>query len=225
MKRVFVILIAVILLIFAGCSAENGIDIENDGGNVIENENKPIVIVAYGDSLTEGFGIPRTDAYPAQLESRLNEKGYNVKVYNSGYSGETTTGALDRLNWVLQLNPDIVIFTTGANDAFRGISPEIIEQNMRDVIERLLEEDIIVVLGGMEIVQNLGETYINQFESIYPRLAEEYDIYYIPFLLEGVAGNSSLNLPDEIHPTKEGYSIIVENNILPVIEEILQNKS
>ena len=212
--KVFVVFL---LLFIVGCSSPELIEEQE----ISQEENKTI-IVAYGDSLTEGLGLPREDAYPAQLEDKLLEKGYSVDVYNSGYSGETTTGAVERVNWVLQLNPDIVIFTTGANDAFRGVDPTIIEENMRDVIERMQEENVTIILGGMEIVDNLGERYVEEFENIYPRLAQEYDLEYIPFILEGVAGNSSLNQDDEIHPTREGYAIVVERNVLPVVERVLQ---
>lgn len=212
-------ILILLLLVLTGCSVpENNMEKE-----IVTQTEDPVIIVAYGDSLTEGLGLSREDAYPAQLEQKLLDRGYNVKVYNSGYSGETTTGALERINWVLQLNPEIVIFTTGANDAFRGIDPKIIENNMELVIERMISENVTVILGGMEIVDNLGERYIEQFESIYPSLAQEYNLSYIPSFLGDVAGNSSLNQDDLIHPTKEGYSIIVNENVLPVVEEVLIN--
>lgn len=212
-------LLILVFVILAGCvPAEEVVQPE-----IIQEEfqDDPIRIVAYGDSLTEGYGLKREDAYPAQLESILLERGYNVEVFNSGYSGETTTGALERIEWVMQLNPDIVIFTTGANDAFRGVDTLIIEENMRKVIERMQKDNVTVILGGMEIVQNLGDRYVTDFEAIYPRLAEDYNLNYIPFILEGVAGNSYLNQEDEIHPTREGYSIVVEKNVLPVVLDVL----
>ena len=228
-KKIFIILIF-ISIFFVGCNSNNDDNkqqILKENSNigfedkVKENNKKEIVIVAYGDSLTQGYGLSRDQAYPSQLENFLKEKGYNVKVHNSGFSGETSTAALDRLNWVLQLEPDIVIFTTGANDAFRGISLNLIENNIREVVEILIENNITVILGGMEIVENLGSDYVKNFRNIYINISNDYDIGFIEFFLDGVAGNSSLNLEDEIHPNKAGYKIIVENNIYPILKNIL----
>ena len=185
-------------------------------------------ILALGDSLTEGLGVPENEAYPAQLQAALQQAGYvNAKVINSGLSGETSTGLVNRLDWVLKTKPDITILTTGANDAMRGIEVATVESNLRTAIERLQSEGSVVVLGGMQIYDNLGDDYVDAFSAIYPKLAKEYDIAFIPFFLEGVGGVAELNQSDVIHPTAEGYTKIVNNNILPVltpvVEEVIQS--
>ncbi len=184
---------------------------------------QPITILALGDSLTEGLGLPENEAYPAQLEQALKDAGYvNAKVVNSGLSGETSSGLVNRLNWALKTKPDITILTIGANDAMRGIDVATIEKNIRTAIERLQSEGSIVVLGGMQIYDNLGNDYVKTFSDIYPKLAKDYNIAFIPFFLEGVGGVAELNQADAIHPTKEGYNRIVNNNILPVLKPTLE---
>lgn len=218
-----IVIFLLLLFIISGCSTttENPV-IEKE----IIQEEEPmldsIVIVAFGDSLTEGYGIDREEAYPAQLENSLIELGYDVKVFNSGYSGETSTGALNRVNWVLTLNPEIVILTTGANDAIRGIDLSITKSNIEKIIDNLEKNNVTVILSGMEIYDNLGETYTKEFREIYPQIAQEKNISFIPLFLEGVAANSSLNIADQIHPNKEGYEIIVNQNILPKLVPLLE---
>ena len=191
---------------------------------------QPITILALGDSLTEGLGLPENEAYPAQLETALKQAGYvNAKVVNSGLSSETSTGLVNRLDWVLKTNPDITILTTGANDAMRGIDVKTVESNLRTAIERLQSEGSVVVLSGMQIYDNLGGEYVDAFSEIYPKLAKEYDIAFIPFFLEGVGGVAELNQSDAIHPTAEGYAKIISDNILPVltptVERFVQSKT
>lgn len=179
---------------------------------------QPITILALGDSLTEGLGVAENDAYPAQLEAALKQAGYvNAKVINSGLSGETSSGLVNRLDWVLKTKPDITILTTGANDAMRGIEVPTIDKNIRTTIKRLQDEGSVVVLGGMQIYDNLGDDYVKSFSAIYPKIAKDTGVAFIPFFLEGVGGDRSLNQADAIHPTKEGYTRIVNNNILPVL--------
>ena len=179
---------------------------------------QPITILALGDSLTEGLGVAENEAYPAQLEAALKQAGYvNAKVINSGLSGETSSGLVNRLDWVLKTKPDITILTTGANDAMRGIEVPTIDKNIRTTIKRLQDEGSMVVLGGMQIYDNLGDDYVKSFSAIYPKIAKDTGVAFIPFFLEGVGGDRSLNQADAIHPTKEGYTRIVNNNILPVL--------
>ena len=198
---------------------------QNDSvaGSAAQRIEQPITILALGDSLTEGLGVPENEAYPAQLQAALQQAGYvNAKVINSGLSGETSTGLVNRLDWVLKTKPDITILTTGANDAMRGIEVATVESNLRTAIERLQSEGSMVVLGGMQIYDNLGDDYVKAFSAIYPKLAEEYDIAFIPFFLEGVGGVAELNQSDVIHPTAEGYTKIVNNNILPVLTPVIE---
>lgn len=190
----------------------------NESTNSAEQQ-APLTILALGDSLTEGLGVDNNANYPAQLEARLQELGYkDVKVINSGLSGETSTGLVNRLDWVLQTKPDITILTIGANDAIRGIDVATVEANIRTAIKRLQDGGSEVILGGMQIYDNLGADYVESFAAIYPRVAKDMNVTLIPFFLDGVGGDAKLNQADAIHPTKEGYTIIVNDNILPILQ-------
>lgn len=181
--------------------------------------NSPLTILALGDSLTEGLGVDSDANYPAQLEASLKELGYtNAKVINSGLSGETSTGLVNRLDWVAQTKPDITILTIGANDAMRGLDVVTIEKNIRTAVKSLQDNGSHVILGGMSIYDNLGNDYVSAFSDIYPRVAKDMNVPLIPFFLEGVGGDPELNQADAIHPTKEGYQIIVKDNILPILK-------
>lgn len=184
-----------------------------------EEKSQPITILALGDSLTEGLGVDPDDNYPAQLEAKLKQMGYkNVDVVNSGLSGETSTGLVNRLDWVSQTEPDITILTIGANDAIRGLDVTAVEKNIRTAVKHLQDNGSEVILGGMQIYDNLGNDYVKSFSAIYPRIAKDMNLKMIPFFLDGVGGKAELNQADAIHPTKEGYTIIVDNNILPVLK-------
>ncbi len=178
------------------------------------------VIVAMGDSLTEGLGVNQDEAYPAQLERKLHDAGYNYTVINAGVSGETTTGALARVDWVLTLQPDVVILATGGNDSLRAIDPALTQENIRQLVQAFQSADVVVLLAGMQTVQNMGEDYTNAFRTIYPTVAEAYNLTLVPFFLEGVAGDPTLNQDDFIHPTAAGYTIVVETLYPYVIEAL-----
>ncbi len=183
----------------------------------------PVTVLALGDSLTEGLGVAKDDNYPAQLQASLQNMGYkNVEVVNSGLSGETSTGLVNRIDWVLQTKPDITILTIGANDAIRGLDIATIEANIRTAVKKLQDNGSEVILGGMQIYDNLGNDYVKSFSAIYPRVAEDMNVPLIPFFLKGVGGDANLNQADAIHPTKEGYTIIVNDNILPVLKPELE---
>ena len=183
----------------------------------------PVTVLALGDSLTEGLGVANEDNYPAQLQASLQQIGYkNVEVINSGLSGETSTGLVNRIDWVLQTKPDITILTIGANDAIRGLDIATIEANIRTAVKKLQDNGSEVILGGMQIYDNLGNDYVKSFSAIYPRVAADMNVPLIPFFLDGVGGDAKLNQADAIHPTKEGYTIIVNNNILPVLKPELE---
>jgi len=177
--------------------------------------------VAVGDSLTEGLGVEEEFAYPAVLEERLRQLGYPYQVVNAGISGETSSGTLSRLNWVLTLKPDIVILATGANDGLRGIDPGLIKSNILTILKSLKEKNVAVVLAGMQIVQNLGQDYTTAFAEIYPEVARSEDVIFIPFFLADVAADQGLNQADGIHPTAEGYQVIVDN-IMPYVLEAIK---
>lgn len=180
------------------------------------------VIVAFGDSLTEGYGFEPERAYPALLEKGLAEKGYNYKVINAGISGETSSGALSRVDWILRLNPDIVVLETGANDGLMGISPVLLEQNLNRIVAKLQQNGVTVILAGMKMLANLGLTYTQEFEAVYPKVAASYGVTLIPFFLEGVATRRTLNLADGIHPNAKGYEVIADLVLPYVVEAIKQ---
>ena len=191
--------------------------------NVQQTNEQSLTILALGDSLTEGLGVANDANYPAQLEARLQELGYkNVQVINSGLSGETSTGLVNRLDWVAQTKPDVTILTIGANDAIRGIDVATVEANIRKAVKQLQDNDSDVILGGMQIYDNLGSEYVQSFAAMYPRIAKDMNVPLIPFFLAGVGGDPKLNQADAIHPTAEGYTIIVNDNILPILKPKLE---
>lgn len=177
-------------------------------------------IVAMGDSLTEGLGVPEEKAYPALLQKALRDKGYGYRVVNAGISGETSSGARSRIGWVLRMKPDIIILETGANDGLRGLDPELIRRNIRDIIDAFTSEGIVVVLAGMKTLPNLGSAYSKKFADVYTDVGGDSDVILIPFFLEGVAGVPILNQPDGIHPTADGYARVV-GHILPYVTEAI----
>ena len=168
-------------------------------------------VVALGDSLTAGLGLPTASAYPALLEQRLNEHGMDFEVVNAGISGDTSAGGLERLDWALQGDVRVLIVALGANDGLRGLPLEQLRGNLSQIIERAQAKGITVLLAGMEAPPNYGRDYIAGFHRIYPELAAQYHIALVPFLLQGVAGNASLNQRDGIHPTPEGARIVADN--------------
>lgn len=180
-------------------------------------------IVAFGDSLTAGLGVGADESYPAQLQRRLDSLGYHYRVINAGVSGDTTAGGLRRVPWILNNKPELVILELGANDGLRGLSVDQARNNLRQIIRQLQEGGTTVVLAGMKLPPNYGHEYTTQFEAMYRMLANEYELALIPFFLEGVGGSSSLNQADGIHPTKEGYEIIVDQ-ILKVLTPVLNEQ-
>ncbi|MGC1454693.1 MAG: arylesterase [Nitrospirota bacterium] len=179
-------------------------------------------IVAMGDSLTAGLGVNESDAYPAQLERKLQAAGLHWRVVNAGISGETSSGALSRINWVLKLKPDIVVLETGANDGLRGIDPRVTQRNIDETLRILKKNNVLVVLVGMRMVRNLGAEYTDAFHALYPHLAAKHDVPLVPFFLQGVAGEPSLNQQDGIHPTAEGYRVIT-GKIYPYILQAIRS--
>jgi acyl-CoA thioesterase-1 len=184
-------------------------------------------IVAMGDSLTAGLGVNENDAYPAQLERKLQAAGLYWRVVNAGIIGETSSGALSRINWVLKLKPDIVILETGANDGLRGVDPRVTQRNIDEMLSILKKKNVLVVLAGMRMLRNLGAEYTDAFQAIYPRLAAKHNVTLVPFFLQGVAGESSLNQNDGIHPTAEGYRVItgkIYPYVLPAIKRYREGR-
>jgi acyl-CoA thioesterase-1 len=181
-------------------------------------------IVAVGDSLTAGQGVPETDAYPARLERKLNEAGYKWRVVNAGISGETSTGTLARMDWILKLQPDIVILETGANDGLRGQDPELTHRNIDRIVTTLQSKKVVVVLAGMQMLTNMGSPYREKFVAIYPRVAKERKLILVPFFLDKVAGEENLNLSDGIHPNPQGYAIVTDT-LYPYVVQAIKLKT
>ncbi len=202
-----------------GCTAEQTSTLAPTSQPTPTSENA-ITLLALGDSLTAGFGVDSADSYPAQLERKLQADGHDVRVINAGISGETTSGAVSRLDWILQTSPDIVIIETGGNDGLRGIDLTITQENIDTLAARFSEQGAIVIIAGMQIISNLGEEYASEFRAIYPAVADKYNALLIPFFLEGVAADPDLNQGDFIHPTAEGYTYIVDN-LYPIVEQAL----
>jgi acyl-CoA thioesterase-1 len=182
------------------------------------------VIIAVGDSLTAGLGVAEHEAYPALLERKLKQSGYNFHIINAGISGETSSGALSRIGWIIAQQPDIVILETGANDGLRGIPSHVIYENIGKTVQLLKEGGVRVVLAGMQMLQNLGPVYTREFAALYPKVAREQAIILLPFFLQGVAGVPTLNQPDMIHPTAAGHRIIAET-VYPYVLKAIQDDS
>lgn len=187
------------------------------------SEEDALRLLVLGDSLTAGYGIPIADAFPTQLQSRLDAAGYRVTVINAGVSGDTTAGGVSRLEWALADEPDLVIVELGGNDALRGLAPEQTRDNLDRIIARFTDSKVDVLLAGMRAPRNLGPAYYSKFDSLYPDLATKHNIPIYPFFLDGVAGNPQLNLADGIHPNAMGVKVIIER-ILPYVEKLITER-
>jgi acyl-CoA thioesterase-1 len=181
---------------------------------------EPIRILAFGDSLTAGYNLLASDAFPAKLERSLREAGHKVNVSNAGISGDTTAGGRARLDWALAENPEIVILELGANDALRGFDPAETERNLDDMLRRLKERKLTILLAGMKAPRNFGREYADSFDAIYPRLADKYGVALYPFFLDGVVADPAMNQGDGIHPTAKGVEVIVKR-LLPSLLPLL----
>ena len=170
----------------------------------LESREARLRIVVLGDSLTAGLGVSPEDAYPAKLQARVNAAGYAFEVVNAGVSGDTTAGGLRRLDWSLAGGARILIVALGANDGLRGLPVEQMKANLEAVITYAIERGVEVLLAGMEAPPNFGGSYVDGFRAVFHDLAAKYNIVFLPFLLEGVAGVPELNQPDGIHPNAQG---------------------
>ncbi|HZD89401.1 MAG TPA: arylesterase [Pseudolabrys sp.] len=181
----------------------------------------PLKIVALGDSLTAGYGLPADKAFPAQLQKALQAKGYgDVTIVNAGVSGDTTTAGLDRLAWSVPDGTDGVILELGANDALRGVDPKVTKATLEKILGRLQQRHIPVLLAGMQSPRNMGPAYVKAFDAIYPALASHYDVVFYPFFLAGVATDPKLNQGDGMHPNPKGVDIVVQR-MLPSVEQLI----
>jgi acyl-CoA thioesterase I len=182
--------------------------------------DRPVRIVALGDSLTAGLGLPANAAFPARLEQALNAKGVAVEITNAGVSGDTASAALARLDWSVPEGTDAVIVELGANDTLRGIDPKVTREALEGIVGRLRQRRIEVLLAGMRAAPNLGPDYGRDFDAIYADLAARNDLLLYPFFLDGVATDAKLNQRDGLHPTAAGVDAIVAR-ILPKAEELV----
>lgn len=180
----------------------------------------PLKIVAFGDSLTAGYGLPAQEAFPARLERALKAKGHNVEIENAGVSGDTASGGLSRLDWSIADGTDAVIVELGANDMLRGVDPKVTRQALDDILAKLKARNVPVLLAGMRAAPNMGADYAQAFESIFTDLAAKYDVVFYPFFLDGVAAQAKLALRDGMHPNAAGVETIV-GGILPKAEELI----
>jgi acyl-CoA thioesterase-1 len=183
--------------------------------------SQPLRIVVLGDSLVAGLGLKPSEAFPAQLERALKERGHDVEVINAGVSGDTTAGGLDRVGWAVPERTGAVILELGANDALRGLDPRRAKSNLDKIITTLKAGGAEVLLAGMLAPRNLGEPYTRAFDAIYPELAAKHGLLLYPFFLDGVAMNAKLNLDDGLHPNNRGVAEITKK-ILPSVEQLIE---
>lgn len=183
-------------------------------------------ILFFGNSITAGYQLDMDEAFPALIQVMLDSLGYNYQVVNAGLSGETTAGGKSRIEWVLNTVPDIFVLELGANDGLRGLPLDESRKNLQDIIDlvKAANEDVKIILAGMEVPPNLGQDYTQSFRTIFPELAAKNETTLIPFILDGVAGDPELNLADGIHPTPEGHQILAET-VWRYLEPLLEKAS
>lgn len=181
---------------------------------------EPVSLLALGDSLTAGYGLPQGQGFVPRLEAALKAKGRDVRVINAGVSGDTTAGGLARLDWSLQERPEAALVALGANDMLRGLAPQESERNLDAILSKLRGQNIPVLLIGMKASANLGLDYAKTFDAIYARLARKHGVALYPFFLEGVALRQDLNQDDGLHPNARGVDEIVRR-ILPQVQSLL----
>jgi len=189
------------------------------GGGAAAAE-RPVRIVAFGDSLSAGYQLPADAAFPVQLEQALRARGHAVEIANAGVSGDTSTGGLARLDWSVPEGTDAVILELGANDMLRAVDPKVTREALTAIVQRLKARNIEILLCGMKAARNLGPDYTRAFDAIYPELAEANGLLLYPFFLEGIAADSKLNQSDGLHPTAAGVKRIVAG-ILPQAEALI----
>lgn len=180
----------------------------------------PIAVLAFGDSLTAGYGLPQDQAFPQVLERRLADMGWSVQVRNGGVSGDTSAGGRARLDWMLEPKPDAVILELGANDALRGLPPEQLRENLGAILKTLKDRRIPVLLAGMMAPRNLGPEYVKAFDQVYPQLSRDFDVPLYPFFIGPALSRPGLTLADGLHPNPEGVRMVVEG-ILPDVLKLL----
>ncbi len=187
------------------------------------DNSKTKTILFFGNSLTAGMGLDPEKAFPSLIQDKIDSLKLDFKVINAGLSGETTASGKNRLNWVLNQNPDIFILELGANDGLRGIPLLETRKNLQIIIDRVRQKNqsVQIILAGMMIPPNMGSEYTSEFRDIFPSLAKKNDIFLVPFILENVAGIKDLNQEDGIHPTAKGHKIVA-NNVWMILQDLIQ---
>lgn len=196
------------------------IDTTMGSGAALAEAAKPLRIVAFGDSLTSGYGLRSSQSFPTQLQKALRKRGHNIVVTNAGVAGDTTANGLERLGWAVPDDTDAVIVELGANDALRGIDPKVTRANLEKIIASLKKRHIPILLAGMLSPANWGETYSEEFDAVFPALAKANGLIFYPFFLDGVVLDAKLNQRDGMHPSGRGVAVIVER-MLPSVEELI----
>lgn len=186
----------------------------------LKADDRPVKIVALGDSLTAGYGLPVESAFPTKLAEALKAKGIAATITNAGVSGDTVSGGLGRLDWSVPDGTEAVILELGANDAMRGLDPKATKTALDEILRKLADRHIAVLLTGMRAPRNLGPDFVRDFDPIFPALASTHTVVFYPFFLDGVAGDPKLNQADGLHPNAAGVDVIVAR-ILPQVEELI----
>ena len=225
MGRVWCLGIGLLALAATACGSPGGGNVvEERGPSAMSTAASPPAtptaalprIVFLGDSLTAGLGLRPPDSVPALIQARLDAAGYRYEVVNAGVSGDTSAGGLSRLEWSLDGNVEVLVLELGANDGLRGLPPSQLKRNLEEIITRAKQRGITVILTGMEAPPNYGAAYTSEFRQVYRDLADAHDVTFMPFYLEGVAGNPALNQPDGIHPNARGVQVIARG-LAPVV--------
>jgi acyl-CoA thioesterase-1 len=234
-KSLFSIFLLLLSIALAGAGCQKSGDPGTQGSEVAENRSTPAptassaktedlpAIVAFGDSLTAGYGLSEEQSYTTLLQRKLDEKNYRYRVINAGVSGDTSAGGARRIDWALEGNAKFLILELGGNDAIRGQPVTGMKKNLAHIIERAQSRGVTVILAGMEAPPNLGEEYTRAYRGVFRDLAQQYKVAFIPFVLEGVGGRPEFNQPDGIHPNAEGEKIMTEN-VWRVLEPLLKSK-
>ncbi|WMN07825.1 arylesterase [Marivirga arenosa] len=215
------------LLAVASCGSNNEKKKEKVENEVSQKEPEKVEkqnnIIFFGNSLTAGYGVESEEAFAGLTQKRLDSLSYEYNVINAGVSGETTASGLSRVEWVVKRQPvDIFVLELGGNDGLRGIKPEETDKNLRAIIDKVrsIHPEVKILLAGMMVPPNMGQAYAEEFQKIFPKIAEDKNVNLIPFLLKDVGGEAELNLPDGIHPTPEGHKIVAETvwkNLKPLL--------
>jgi acyl-CoA thioesterase-1 len=214
MRSIHLIVLAALLLYLVPSCSQKPQEKQEPGKTEAKPRDKTPVktILFFGNSLTAGYGIDEEDAFPALIQDRIDSLGMDYRVINAGLSGETTASGLSRLDWFLEEAPEVFVLELGGNDGLRGISLEETRKNLKAIISQVREKypETSLVLAGMQIPPNMGPDYSAGFQNMYTEISAATGVVLIPFLLEGVAGDPELNLPDGIHPTEEGHQLVAE---------------